>query len=211
MVKNRRNAGFTLIEMMVCVLILVLLVMGMGVGMDAGSRIYRDATFESDSATLAGILNSNLGDILRYSIRIRYKGDEDTPAKDKLTEAEILELEQDIHPADPGNPEVDGSVEFVFTSLDYGIQDAYFYTPPNEAGGYAGVLQLKNLRNENVVELVNSGAYPDLMVSNFSITFFPRRNPGIEGGYFDISYDIYHLNDLSKVRHVNTIVRLMND
>ncbi len=209
MVKNRKNAGFSLIEMLVCILILVFLIMGIGVGMDAGSQIYRDATFESDSATLAGILNTNLGDILRYSIRIRYK--DAAEARDSLTADEILELEQDLTPQDPGDPEVDGSVEFVFTSLDYGIQDGYFYTPPSSGGGYAGVLQLRNLRNENQVELVNSGAYPDLVVSNFSITYFPRRNPGIEGGYFDISYDIFSANDSAKVRNVNTIVRLMND
>ncbi len=211
MKRKKSKGGFTLVEMLASILIMVLLVMGMGVGMDAGSRIYRDATFESDSATLAGILNSNLGDILRYSIQVRYKGVESTPVAERLTNQEIQKLEIDVIAADPADPVASGTRKFVFTSLDYGIQDGYFYTPLHISGSYAGVLQLRNLRNENVVDLVNTGAYPDLMVTNFSITYYPRRNPGIEGGYFDISYDIFSTNDSSKVRHVQTIVRLMND
>ncbi len=187
MKKTRANSGFTLVEMMATLLILILLVMGMNVGMDAGSRIYRDATFESDSASLAGILNTNLGDILRYSIRVH-----------RATQEEQAKID---------NPDVN----FLFTSLDYGIQDAYFHTPIYSDGTSSGVLQMKNIRNGNVVELVNSGAYPDLVISNFTITYTPRVAPGIYGGHFDIQYDIFSANNTEKVRHVQTIVRLMND
>lgn len=186
MKRQRKNAGFTLIEMLVALLIMVMLVMGMGVGMDAGSRIYRDATFEADSATLAGILNTSLGDILRYSINVK-----------------------EIDPEDEGVE--DSSVSFVFTSLDYGIQDAYFYTPMNEDGTSKGVLQMKNLRNNRVVDLVNTGAYPELLVSDFQITYSPRIAPGIEGGFFEISYTISSATDPEKTREVQSIVRLMND
>lgn len=194
MTKQKKNAGFTLIEMLVALLIMVFLVLGMGVGMDAGSRIYRDANFESDSATLAGILNTSLGDILRYSINV--KETDPVPAgTDEETAAQIAE----------------DDVDFVFTSLDYGIQDAYFYTPIGDDGTVKGVLQMKNLRNNKVVELVNSGAYPELVVSNFSITYSPRVAPGVEGGYFEISYIISSASDSEKTREVSTIVRLMND
>lgn len=186
MKKQRKNAGFSLIEMMCALLIMVLLVMAIGVGMDAGSKIYRDATFESESATLAGILNTSLGDILRYSSYLR-----------ATTVEERAENGTDA--------------EFVFTSIDYGIQDAYFYTPPHEDGSYKGTLQMKNFRNSRTVELVNSGAYPDLTVSNFKITYKPRTKPGVDGGYFTITYDIFSETDASKVRNVQTIVRLMND
>lgn len=182
MKRQRKNAGFTLIEMLVALLIMVMLVMGMGVGMDAGSRIYRDATFEADSATLAGILNTSLGDILRYSINVR---------EPSASEAEGIE---------------DSNVTFVFTSLDYGIQDAYFYESTT-----TGALQMKNLRNAKTVELVNTGAYPDLKVSGFRISYSPRVNPGIEGGYFEISYTISSATDPEKTREVQSIVRLMND
>ena len=71
MKKSRRNSGFSLIELLCALLILVILVIGIGVSMDAGVGIFRDATFEAESATLAGILNTSLGDILRYSVDVR--------------------------------------------------------------------------------------------------------------------------------------------
>lgn len=197
MKKTRKNAGFTLIEMLCALLIMVFLIMGMGVGMDAGSRIYRDATFEADSATLAGILNTSLGDILRYSTRIK----EEKNAAGNCEIANIPE-ERRCYAEDEF---------FVFTSLDYGIQDAYFDMPVHEDGGYMGALKMKNLRNSNEVELVNSGAYPNLGVKDFAINYTRRVAPGIEGGYFEITYKIYSETDSNKVREVETIVRLMND
>ena len=186
MKKIRNNSGFTLIELMCALLILVILVIGMGVSMDAGTRIYRDATFEAESATLAGILNTSLGDILRYSIDVR-----ETTTDERL-----------LHGS---------NVEFVFTNIDYGIQDAYFYIPPHLDGGYMGPVQLKNLRNPAVVELVNTGAYPDLVVSNFKVVYSPRLSSGVEGGYFEISYLISSETDATKTREVQSIGRLMND
>ena len=186
MKKSRRNSGFSLIELLCALLILVILVIGIGVSMDAGVGIYCDATFEAESATLAGILNTSLGDILRYSVDVR-----ETTAEEKLE-----------HGSD---------VEFVFTSLDYGIQDAYFYIPPHISGGTMGPVQMKNLRNPAVVELVNTGAYPDLVVSNFEIEYSPREDAGVKGGYFEISYLISSETDAAKTRSVETIVRLMND
>lgn len=188
MEKQRKNAGFSLIEMLCALLILVILVMGIGVGMDTGTKVYTDATFETESASLAGILNTSLGDILRYSIDVR-----------EVSEAERVEY---------GIP---ANVEFLFTSFDYGIQDAYFYTEMNESGSYMSVLFMKNTHNADVVELVNSGAYPNLAVSNFVITYMPKDASGATGGYFEITYKIYNVNDTSKVRNVEMIVRLMND
>ena len=196
MKKLKNKGGFTLIEMMCALLILVILVMGMGVGMEAGGRIYRDAVFESESATLAGILNTSLGDILRYSIDVR-----ETTATDKQK-----------YGNDVGIPHVsDSTKHYVFTSLDYGIQDAYFYTPPHESGVNMGVLQIKNLRNNKTVELINAGAYPDLLISDFEIIYHERLRPGIEGGFFEVSYVIHSESQPEKTREVETIVRLMND
>jgi prepilin-type N-terminal cleavage/methylation domain-containing protein len=188
MKKLTKKGGFSLIEMMCALLIMVLLIMAIDVGLKAGGEIYQDATFEAESGTLAGILNTSLGDILRYSSHVKQLN-----AQDQM---------------DNG---LSSDVEFVFTSIDYGIQDAYFYTPPHESGGYMGTLQMKNLRNAKTVELVNSGAYPDLVISDFVIKYKPRTSPGIEGGYYTITYTIYSESDLTKTREVETIVRQMND
>lgn len=196
MKKTRSNGGFSLIEMLCALLILVILTMGIGVSMDAGANIYRDATFESESATLAGILNTSLGDILRYSIDIRQ------PTAEQLLKTG----------GEGGIPHIsDPTKRYVFTSLDYGVQDAYFYIPPHLSGGNMGPVKLKNMRNDIVVDLVNTGAYPNLVVSNFQIFFSPRIAPGIEGGYFEISYTISSTTDTTKTKDVQTIVRVMND
>ena len=195
MKKLTNKAGLTLIEMMVALLIMVFLVLGMGVGMDAGSRIYQDAVFESDSATLASTLNTSLGDILRYSREIRENDG-------------VLENYN-------GDYIVEEDVGFVFTNYEYGIQDAYFYTPIYEDGTSKGVLQMKNLKNAEVVELINAGTYPNLVVSNFEITYVAAgsnsEGAAGRGGYFDISYTIYSVKDESKSREVECVIRLMNE
>lgn len=194
MKRTRANAGFTLIELLVTVMILVILVIGIGVGMDTGSKIYQEAVFEADSATLAGILNTNLGDILRYSenIRVNTSTFEDSE----------------------GNYLNKSDVEFVFTSLDYGVQDAYFYTPVLAGGVSQGVIQLKSLKNDKELDLVNTGAYPGLVVYDFEIDYVPvgYNSDGYSGrgGYFSISYIISSESNDSLTRDVECVVRMMN-
>ena len=208
MKKLTKKGGFSLIEMMCALLIMVLLIMAFDVGLKAGGTIYQDATFEAESGTLAGILNTSLGDILRYSIDVR----------------ETTATEREKYGNDVGIPHAsDSTKHYVFTSLDYGIQDAYFYLPPHESGTDMGPVQMKNTRNPNVVELVNTGAYPNLVVSDFHITYSPRETEEnedlnnvndidvVQGGYFEISYQIISELDSSKTRMVETIVRVMND
>ena len=204
MKKFRNNSGFTLIEMLAVVLILVVLTMGIGKTMDAGMQIYRDATFESDSGTLAGILNTSLGDILRYSTELRINtatADNPNAAGGFLDSTGTILLKDDVG--------------FVFTSYEYGIRDAYFYTQVMADNTSMGVLQMRNLKNADVVELVNTGAYPDLAVTNFVITYVPEEavdNNGnsLRGGYFEISYDIISESNNQLKRNVKTVIRLMN-
>ncbi len=194
--KLKSKAGLSLLEMLLALMILVFLVLGMGVGMDAGSRIYRESWFENESASLAGILNTALGDILRYSTDV--KGDPDqcgnpshvVPLDEE--EMEILEQRNDV------------DVGFVFTSMDYGVQDAYFRISQK------GALTLESLRNESWMELVNSGAYPNLEVADFTVKYTARIAPGVYGGYFEINYTIYS-TDSDKSKDVTCIVRHLND
>lgn len=202
MKKLNNNAGFTLIEMLAVVLILVVLTMGIGKTMDAGIQIYRDATFESDSATLAGILNTSLGDILRYSAEIRVnEGTAADPTKGFLDSSGSYLMKE--------------NVGFVFTNYEYGIRDAYFYTHVFADSSSYGVLQMRNLKNADVVELVNTGAYPDLAVTNFLITYVPEgaidsSGNSLRGGYFEIEYEIISENNDQLKRKVETVIRLMN-
>lgn len=196
MKKYLNRSGFTLIEMMAALLVMVLLVVAMGTSMTAGMRIYKDATFEADSASLAGILNTALGDILRYSEDVTVN--EGTAANPS---AGFIDSN--------GQYIVREEVGFVFTNKEYGIRDAYFYTPIISGSESKGVLQMKNLRNTEIVDLVNTGSYPDLVITNFKITFVV---PGVtqRGGYFSIEYDILSESDDQMQRHVETVVRLLN-
>lgn len=201
--KLKNKKGMTLMEMMVSLVILVMLVVAMGTGMDSAMQIYGDATFESNSAALADIVNTSLGDLLRYAENIR------TPAAGS-----------DFYTTDGIRLQ---NVGFVFTNKEYGVRDCYFYTGDDQASNsgeadsaYIGDLQLKNLHNTSAINLVNSGAYPDLGISNFKITYVvPGYKavdgaPAARGGYFEVTYDILSLADDSKVRNVTTIVRLLN-
>ena len=192
--RKKSKSGFTLVEMLVAMLILVCLVIGIGVGMDAGGRVYQDSVFESDSANLAGILNTSLGDILRHSENIR--------------------VNPDYFEDSTGSYIAKADVGFVFTSFDYGIQDAYFHIPADAGGAPKGVLKMKNLKNDRVVELINTGAYPKLEISDFKLTYCEtgtdsEGNAG-RGGYFTIKYNIYSIQDSAKSRSVECVIRRLN-
>lgn len=195
--KARAKRGFSLLEMLVALAILVFIVLGIGVGMDAGIDIYKEAIFEADSASMAGIVNSNLGDILRYSTRVTVNDG-----------TNLLDASGSKIPKE--------SLGFVFTSADYGIKDAYFYTPVLEDGSSKGVLRLTNLKEDKDMELVNTGAYPDLYIANFRITYYELGTTSVtnggrgRGGYFEVSYDIFSTKDETMTRSVSTVVRLMN-
>lgn len=192
MKKITSKSGFTLIEMLATLLILVFLILGIDTGMDSAVRVYDEAKFEANSASMANIVNTSLGDILRYSDNLTV-AEENTSFKDSAGT---------IVP----------NVEFVFTNYEYGVRDAYF-SLKDSANKEDGILRMRNLENGNVVELVNTGAYPDLKIGEFEITYLAKStgadgNP--TGGYFAIEYDVYSTKDESLTRHVEYIVRCMN-
>lgn len=199
MKKLINRSGFTLIEIMAALLILVILVVAMGTCMNGGMKVYKDATFEADSGSMAGIINTSLGDILRYSENIRIN-------QGTLSNPSAGFVDSD------GGYITKESVGFVFTNFEYGVQNAYFYL--SQTGEEEGILQIKSLNNDKKPELVNTGAYPNLRITDFDITYVPRGlnaegYPG-RGGYFVIEYVITSVSDSTKTREVETIVRLMN-
>ena len=188
--KLKNNSGFTLIEMLAVVLILVILTMGIGRTMTAGIQIYRDAIFEADSATLAGILNTSLGDVLRYCEDITENPGTFEDASGSLIDKAV--------------------VGFTFTNWEYGVEDAYFYIPIQQGGASKGVLQMKSITNTDVIELVNSGSYPDLVISGLKVEYVKETSGMHRNGYFIVSYDIYSAENSQLKRHVESIVRKMN-
>lgn len=94
--------------------------------------------------------------------------------------------------------------KLVFTNTEFGIQDGYFQLSD-------GILQIYNPMNDSSVELVNTGAYPQLKISDFSISYVS------EGGYYKVSYKIYSTLNQSLpaaealTRDIETAIRILNN
>lgn len=197
MKKLKQKKGVTLMEMIVALLVLVFLVIGIGTGMDAGMRVYNESIFQSDSATLCGILNTSIGDILRYAEDVR------TPQKGAMY------VDQNGTGFVDSNGSLVENLSFVFTNIDYYVQDAYFFVPKDADNERYGVLQLKTLRKDTVTDLVNTGAYPDLKVTDFRVLYV-EPDAENDGGYFKVDYTVSSKSDSSKTKDVTFYVRLMN-
>lgn len=178
----RRRAGFTLIELLASMLILVFMVVGMGSGLAAASRIYKESVFESDSAMLASMVDTSVGDLLRYSQQIQA-----SPAGGF----------QDSQ----GTPLAD--VSFVFTSPDYGVTDAYFYVSGAQ-DARPGLLQMKTLHSTAPHDLLNQGAYPNLGIRDFVASYDSTAQ------LFTVSYTVYSLKDETRTRSETCTIRLLN-
>ena len=183
MKKVRNKRGFTLMETMAAILVMVLLVVGIGTGMDTGLRVYREVTFETDSAALAGMIDTALSDMLRHAENI-------DPSPDAL---------------DPNNQPVCA----VFTNVDQGLKDAYIYI--EGSGTSSGMLKIRSIHNNlQPVELVNAGAYPDLQIERFNLNYVEPGEEGKRGGYFEVKYTIASSLDSTRTREMETVVRPLN-
>lgn len=72
-IKNRK--GFTLVEMLACIVTLLLIGLIVTTGMNLATMSLRETNFESNSQMLEETLNMYIGDILRYAIDIEEKED----------------------------------------------------------------------------------------------------------------------------------------
>ncbi len=75
--KLKQKKGFTLVEMLMCMLILILLSGICNIGMTIAWSSYNSNVFESDSQMLASSVNTYLADVLRYASAVTTVGDED--------------------------------------------------------------------------------------------------------------------------------------
>lgn len=71
MKKIKQNKGFTLVEMLACVVTLFLICMICSTGMNFALRSYQQSVYESDSQMLEATLNMYLCDVLRHATDIK--------------------------------------------------------------------------------------------------------------------------------------------
>ena len=74
MTNRSGESGMTLMEMLAETMILAILVAAMGTGMASAVQTYETSLFQSESATVADILNTAMEDLLRFS-RVTVDGD----------------------------------------------------------------------------------------------------------------------------------------
>lgn len=70
MQRLKQKKGFTLVEMLVCILTLLMIMLICTTGMNMAFKSYHESLFESNSQMLESMLNTTLGDVLRYSENI---------------------------------------------------------------------------------------------------------------------------------------------
>ena len=72
MMKQKRSKGFTLVEMLACVVTLILLGLTGSVALNMATQSYWASVFESDSQLLESTIDLYIGDILRYSNEVKF-------------------------------------------------------------------------------------------------------------------------------------------
>ena len=72
--KMASRRGFTLLEMLACVLTMILLALICTVGLNMAMKSYNESVFESSSQMLESMINTSVGDVLRYSYGVSDSG-----------------------------------------------------------------------------------------------------------------------------------------
>ena len=74
--KCRDKKGFTLMEMLVCVITLIIICLLCTTGMNLATKSYSDSMFETQSQMVEAMLDSAIGDLLRFSSDVSEAGEE---------------------------------------------------------------------------------------------------------------------------------------
>ena len=159
--KLKNKKGFTLVEMLACVVTLLLIGMIVSTGMNLAMASLRETTFESDSQMFESTMNTYIGDILRHA-----KVDK----VETIGEKTVITFTNDAYYIDQGNFVIDtsssgieGAGYLVCTSERDGIGSAG--TMVANKGTYAGTLFIKDFElNYDASKHVFNGSY--VIVSN---------------------------------------------
>lgn len=74
--KCKDKKGFTLMEMLVCVITLIIICLMCTTGMNLATKSYNDSMFEAHSQMVETMLDSAVGDLLRFSSKVSVSGEE---------------------------------------------------------------------------------------------------------------------------------------
>lgn len=190
------QSGFTLVEMLVTVAILAILVVAMSTGMNTAMRVYKESIFQSNSASLAGMMNTTLGDMLRYSSDV-YEKETVTEADGSTKTVYKLDAQKLVGVVDSGNS------DFLFSNMEYGAKHAYIFVDSTN-----GTVRIKNAVGEQVRDILNTGAYPDLKIE--AVVDADGKWITYRDGVFTITYAIVSTENSEYRRSETTVVRLLN-
>jgi len=158
--KMKSQKGYTLVEMLACVITLVLIGLISTTCMNFAVTCYQQSLFESDSQMLEDTLNMYIGDILRHATAIQTE-------------------EEDIDPAVPGERYV-----VAFTNSAYQIYEGRIEVPEKveDVGGNFLVYESKNGQGNLIAgEMTYAKTlYVDEFILKYNI------NTGIFTGYYTI-------------------------
>lgn len=145
--KMRTQKGFTLMEMLACVLTLLLVCLLCGTGLNIAAKSYNRSLFESNSQTLESTLTMFIGDILRYSTSVKTG-----------------------EPIDTARPE-EKSVA-AFTNGAYEIYGGYLCVPLQEENNSGMFVIYKDASVEEGTLMVGQNVYADsLYIEDFVLTY----------------------------------------
>ena len=138
--KLKQKKGFTLIEMIACVITLMLIAMIVSTGMDIAMKSMADSMFESNSQMFESTMNTYIGDILRHATV--EKGQGESEIGDVTITNDAYYIDQGIFVIDTSESGIENAGYLVCTSkLD---EDGYVGTMVANKGVYAGNLFIKD-------------------------------------------------------------------
>lgn len=169
--KLRQKKGFTLIEMLACVVTLLLIGMIVSAGLNLATMSLREVTFETDSQTLRSTMDMYIGDILRHATDVKAN---DGKAHEGATDLYI----------DPLNN------TYMFTNDAYYIDNGAFGIDlrgsEKEGAGY--LVCTSTLADDPMgVMVANKGAYAgNLAIKDFKLSYDASKGV-FTGSYIIVS------------------------
>ena len=83
--KLENKKGFTLVEMLACIITLTILGSICTTGINFALKCYQDSVFESESQMLKSTLDLSINDILRYATDVKTEGNADAEGNKSVT------------------------------------------------------------------------------------------------------------------------------